>query len=216
MLIVFDFDGTLMDTLRDLAEAASDLSEAYGGGRLSEAATAAMVGDGAPILVERILAAAGVLPPPPEALERYLAFYDRRVLDHTAPYPGVPEMLEGLVPRHRLALLTNKPEASTRILLAHTRLDTYFPDGVFGDGALPRKPDPAGLQWLMTQAGTEPGETLMVGDSIMDLEAARRSGARAAIARYGFGFAKIPANAIRPDDVVLDHPGDLLGYVDGR
>jgi phosphoglycolate phosphatase len=210
VLIAFDFDGTLMDTLRDLTEAASDLAEAYGGTRLTEAQAAAMIGEGAPLFVARILATVGLSDPPPDALGRYLAFYDRRVFDHTLPYPGVVEMLEALQPAHRLALLTNKPEASTRMLLAHTGLSRFFEWCVFGDGALPRKPDPAGLRWLMAQAGAAPAATLMVGDSVMDLDAARNAGVRACLARYGFGFRRIPPASIRPDDAVIDRAGDLV------
>jgi len=210
VLLVFDFDGTLMDTLRDLAEAASDLSEAYRGTRLTDDEAAAMIGEGASIFVARILGRAGISPPPAEALPRYLAFYQARVLDHTAPYPGVPEMLRDLAPHHRFALLTNKPEIPTRTLLRHTGLGGYFEEGVFGDGVLPRKPDPAGLQWLMTRAGTGPRETLMVGDSVMDVEAARNAGVRLCVARYGFGFARIPPDLLGQDDWVIDAPAELV------
>ncbi|MDO8836484.1 MAG: HAD-IA family hydrolase [Vicinamibacterales bacterium] len=210
MLVVFDFDGTLMDTLRDLAEAAGDLAEAYGGARLSEAQTAAMIGDGAPLFVQRILATTGIDVPPPEAVTRYLDFYERRVFDHTAPYSGVAEMLGALAPRHRLALLTNKPEASTRALMRHTGLDTWFEDCVFGDGDLARKPDPAGLQWLMARAGADPALTLMVGDSVMDLDAARAAGTQLCLARYGFGFMRVPAGRIRPEDILIDRPVELV------
>jgi phosphoglycolate phosphatase len=217
VLLVFDFDGTLMDTLRDLAEAAGDLAEAYGGVRLTEAQTAAMIGDGAPLFVRRILATTGVdAPAPPEAVTRYLDFYERRVFDHTAPYDGVADMLRALAPRHRLALLTNKPEASTRALMRHTGLDTWFEDCVFGDGDLARKPDPAGLRWLMARAGVDPADTMMVGDSVMDLEAARAAGTRLCLARYGFGFVRVPAAHIRPDDVVIDRPVDLVAWLTAR
>ncbi len=215
MLLAFDFDGTLMDTLRDLTEAASDLAEAYGGARLTEEQAAAMIGEGAPLFVSRILATVGMAEPPPEALGRYLAFYERRVFDHTAPYDGVVDMLEALQPLHRLALLTNKPEASTRSLLAHTGLGRFFEWAVFGDGTLPRKPDPAGLRWLMAQAGAAPDGTLMIGDSVMDLEVARAAGVRACLARYGFGFRRIPPSTIRPDDVVIDRAGDLTALLGG-
>lgn len=216
MLIAFDFDGTLMDTLRDLAEAASDLAEAYGGRRLSEAEAASMIGDGAPVFVSRILATVGLADVPPEAVEQYLAFYDRRVYDHTVPYEGVAEMLTALTARgHRLALLTNKPEASARALMRHAGIAEWLPDCVFGDGALPRKPDPAGLLWLAERARVRPADTMMVGDSIMDLEAARAAGARLCLARYGFGFARIPAASIRPDDWIISRPVELVERLAG-
>lgn len=210
MLLAFDFDGTLMDTLRDLAEAASDLAECYGGARLSDADAAAMIGDGAPAFVQRILATTGVTSLPPDAVERYLTFYERRVFDHTAPYEGVSEMLRLLAPNHQLALLTNKPEASARALMRRTGIESCFAECVFGDGDLARKPDPAGLTWLMARAGTLPSETVMVGDSLMDLDAARSAGTRLCLARYGFGFPRIPAARIRPDDILIDHPMELV------
>jgi phosphoglycolate phosphatase len=214
VLIAFDFDGTLMDTLRDLAEAASDLAEAYGGARLTEPQAAAMIGDGAPLFVRRILASIGRPDVPEGAVARYLAFYERRVFDHTVPYPGVVEVLQRLSGAHRLALLTNKPEASARALLRHTGLDAWLDDCVFGDGALPRKPDPEGLRWLMARAGTGPAETVMVGDSIMDLDAGRAAGVRVCLAKYGFGFERIPSSAIGPDDGVIDTPLALVGWIE--
>jgi phosphoglycolate phosphatase len=168
MLLVFDFDGTLMDTLRDLAESASELAQAYGGSRLDDTAVAWMIGDGAPVLVQRVLASAGVDAPPPEALARFL--------DHTALYPGVLDMLRALAPLHDLALLTNKPEASTRTLMTHAGIAGFFSDCVYGDSELTRKPDPVGLRWLMAQRHAEALGTMMIGDSLTDLEVARAAG----------------------------------------
>lgn len=210
VLLAFDFDGTLMDTLRDLAEAASDLAESYGGSRLTDDDAAAMIGDGAALFVERILAHAGRPDVPPEALTRYLDFYERRVFDHTTVYPGVAEMLAALRPHHRITLLTNKPETSARALMRHSGIADSFDDCVFGDGSLARKPDPEGLRWLMARARTGPADTIMVGDSVMDLDAARAGGTRLCLARYGFGFVRIPADRIRPDDLIIDSPLELV------
>ena len=209
MLLVFDFDGTLMDTLRDLAESASDLAEAYGGRRLDDTAVAWMIGDGAPILVQRVLASAGVETVQPEALARFLAMYDRHVLDHTALYPGVLDMLRLLAPRHDLALLTNKPEASTRTLMTHVGIAGFFSDCVYGDSELPRKPDPAGLRWLMARRRADASDTMMIGDSQTDLDVARATGVSLCLARYGFGFMKVPKARIAPGDLVIDHPAEL-------
>jgi phosphoglycolate phosphatase len=214
VLLVFDFDGTLMDTLHDLAESAGDLAETYGGRRLGDAAVAWMIGDGAPILVERVLASAGVLAPQPEALARFLAIYARRALDHAALYPGVLDMLLALAPFHDLVLLTNKPEASTRALMTHTGIAGFFSDGVYGDSEPPRKPDPAGLRWLMTRRRAGAANTLMIGDSQTDLEVARAAGVRLCLARYGFGFMKVPPGCIEPGDLVIDHPAELTAAVD--
>ena len=215
MLLVFDFDGTLVDSLHDLAEAASDLSEQYGGRRLDDAAVSLMIGDGAGILVERTLATVGVHSPPPGALDRFLEIYDRRMLDHTAPYAGMVDTLGTLAPAHTLALLTNKPEAPSRRIMAHTGLDRYFSTGVFGDGTLPRKPDPAGLRWLMNRNGVQADRTLLIGDSNVDLETARAAGVRLAVASYGFGFARIDPAALRDTDLMLRQPVDLLTLIPG-
>lgn len=210
MLLVFDFDGTLMDTLRDLTEAAGDLAESYGGRRLDEEDVAWMIGDGAPILVRKVLATAGIDSPPPEALGLFLERYDRRVLDHTVLYPGVIEALRALAPHHAFALLTNKPEAATRQLLAFTGIDGFFTECVYGDGELPRKPDPAGLRWLMARHGADEAGTMMIGDSLADLEVARAAGVRLCLTRYGFGFMKVPADRILPGDLIVDRPAELM------
>ena len=214
MLLVFDFDGTLMDTLHDLAESASDLAEAYGGQRLDDTAVAWMIGDGAPILVQRVLASAGVEAPQPEALARFLEIYDRHILDHTALYPGVLDMLRALAPLHDLALLTNKPEASTRTLMAHAGIAGFFSDCVYGDSEPPRKPDPAGLRWLMARRRADAARTMMIGDSQTDLDVARAAGVRLCLARYGFGFMKVSPARIEPGDLVIDHPAELTAALE--
>ena len=210
MLLVFDFDGTLVDSIHDLAESAGDLSEEYGGRRLDGRAVTMMVGEGAHTLVERILGVAGVEGPQPGALGRFLEIYDRRMLDHTAPYAGMIETLTVASRSHQLAMLTNKPEQATRRIMTYTGLDRFFDDCVFGDGPLPRKPDPEGLHWLMTRQGATPASTWLIGDSDVDIATARAAGVQLCVARYGFGFCRIEATALRPDDVIIDRPADLL------
>jgi phosphoglycolate phosphatase len=216
-LLAFDFDGTLMDTLRDLAEAASDLAQFYGGRRITEAEAAAMIGDGAALYVQRTLEAAtvGLNHVPADAVDRYLAFYERRVFDHTRPYDGVADMLKALAPAYRLTLLTNKPEVSARALMQRTKIESFFTDAVFGDGQLERKPDPAGLRWLMERAGTDAAHTMMIGDSIMDLEVARAAGTALCLARYGFGFSRVASDRIGPEDLIIDSPLDLVERLKG-
>src|SRR4051794_22611594 len=110
-LFVFDLDGTLVDSRKDIADAANELLEACGATPMAEERIGRMVGDGAPALVARAFEAAGVTPPA-DALDRYLAVYDRRLLAHTRAYPGVAGVLAALAPRAALAVLTNKPGAS--------------------------------------------------------------------------------------------------------
>jgi len=209
-LYVFDLDGTLVDSRRDLADSANALLEECGGAPLPEERIGRMVGDGAAVLVSRVFAAAG-LPLPSDALPRFLAFYDRRLLDHTRPYAGMIETLDALRARAPMAVLTNKPLAATRRILDGLGLATFFGDAVIGgDGPLPRKPEPAGLQHLAWAAGVAVGSTLLVGDSIIDWETARRASARICLARYGFGFDGFPMLQIRADDWLIDSPSELI------
>src|SRR5262245_26911221 len=167
---VFDLDGTLVDSRRDLADAANALLEECGGAPLPEEHIGRMVGDGAAVLVSRVFAAAD-LPLPPDALPRFLRLYDRRLLDHTKPYAGMIETLDELVGRAPLAVLTNKPLAATRRILDGLGLARFFGAAVIGgDGPLPRKPDPSGLERLASTAGVAVASTLLVGDSMIDWE----------------------------------------------
>ena len=170
-----------------------------------------MVGDEAGTLVARAFAASGI-ERPSDALERYLAFYDARLLNHTRPYDGIPALLQALARRAALAVLTNKPIASTRRLLDGLDLARYFPAEVVfgGDGPFPRKPDPAALRHLTASVKANAESTLMVGDSLIDWLTARAAPARLCLARYGFGFDSVPAEELGPEDRVIDAPGQLL------
>jgi phosphoglycolate phosphatase len=213
VLLVFDLDGTLVDSIHDLAEAASDLSEAYGGERFDDETVCRMVGEGAAVLVERVLARAGRDAPPPGALRQFLDLYDRRMFDTTRAYPGVPETLRALADEHAMALLTNKPEDSARKVLAHCGLDGFFAHMIFGDGTFGRKPDPVGLRWLMARHRAPAARTILVGDSEVDLGTARAAGVRLCMARYGFGFIRVDPASLDGGDWCIDQPQDLLGLL---
>lgn len=215
MLLVFDLDGTLVDSIHDLAEAASDLSEQHGGARFDDDTVCRMVGEGASVLVERVMTRAGHAAPPPGALRQFLDLYDRRMFETTRAYPGVAETLRALADTHAMALLTNKPEDSARKVLAHCGLDGFFPHMVFGDGEFARKPDPAGLRWLMGRHGAPAQRTILVGDSEVDLATARAGGVRICFARYGFGFIRVDPASLGGDEWFLDQPQDLLGLLNG-
>ena len=117
MLVAFDLDGTLVDSSGDLADSGNALLAGYGASRLPSNAVVAMVGDGARELVRRLLTAGALDVPLDEALERFLALYDERLLATTVPYDGMLALLDGLKSRARLAVLTNKPIVpSERIL----------------------------------------------------------------------------------------------------
>lgn len=189
--VVFDLDGTLVDSRRDLADAANAMVRERGGTPLSEAAVGDMVGDGAGVLVARALAAAGLDDSPDLSLPRFLELYDERLLAHTRPYDGIVGMLEELHGRMPLAVLTNKPQAATDRLLEGLGLSRFFGAVVGGDTPLGRKPDPAGLLDLARRAGVEPASTVLVGDSPVDLATARRAGTRIVLVSYGFGFREV-------------------------
>jgi len=186
-LIVFDLDGTLVDSRRDLAESTNEMLATYGAPEFSIDVVARMVGEGAKKLVERALAAAGLDPNERDALDRFRAIYDRRLLVHTKPYAGIPDVVRSLAEAHDLAVLTNKPEAPSWRLLEAFGIAGVFARVIGGDSGPARKPDPAGLQALMDDLGTASTATWLVGDSMIDVETARRAGVRMCVALYGFG-----------------------------
>jgi phosphoglycolate phosphatase len=211
---VFDLDGTLIDSKRDLADSANEMLTGYGAAPLTEDAVGRMVGGGAAQLVARALAAAQLDVALDEALARFLDSYDRRLTNHTRPYRGIPELLAGLESeRVKMALLTNKPlDASSRILETFG-LSRFFRLRVGGDGPWPRKPAPEGLQFLMAEESAQPSHTVMVGDSFVDLATARNAGVRICLARYGFGFADLAPETLRGDELIVDAPGEIAGAV---
>ena len=213
-LIVFDLDGTLVDSRRDIAESANAALVACGAQPLSEEALGRMVGDGAPKLIARAFAAAGVQRPA-DALDRFLTIYDGRLLSHTRPYAGIPELLDQLGRRASLAVLTNKPLAAAHRILVGLDLARYFPPErvVGGDGPFPRKPDPAGLAHLMASAGVSADATVLVGDSVVDWRTAGAATTRVVLARYGFGWEGFPIEKLDADAWVVDSPAEMLAYL---
>jgi phosphoglycolate phosphatase len=214
-LAIFDLDGTLIDSRRDLADSANVMLGGYGAPPIAEDDIVRMVGCGAATLVKRVLAAAGVDAPTGEALARFLAAYDERLTHHTRPYQGVPELLEHLHRREiAMALLTNKPLEQTKTILETFKFSKYFRWSVGGDGPWPRKPAPDGLRYLMAQASAGPRETVMIGDSSVDLETAHNAGVRICLARYGFGFAEVAASTLVGDELLADSPGEIVSLLD--
>jgi phosphoglycolate phosphatase len=211
MLVVFDLDGTLIDSVHDLAASASELVTGLGGRRLTTEEVAAMVGDGAALLVKRALAAAGLPSDRPDALSRFLEIYERRLLDTTVVYEGMAETLTTISRRARLAVLTNKPEGVSRQILDALHIGDRFETVIGGDGPYPRKPDPRGLLALMAMAGST--RTLMVGDSPIDWATASAAGCSFAWARYGFGAMRFDGR--EPDTPYrLARPSDLIAVLD--
>jgi phosphoglycolate phosphatase len=181
-----------------------------GGAPLPEDQIGRMVGDGAATLVARAFAASAI-PAPPDALARFLRLYERHLLDHTRPYEGIVDVLAQLSRRSQLALLTNKPLASTCEILRGLELERFFDGAVIGgDGPLARKPDPSGLEHLVATAGVERAQTVLVGDSVIDWKTARNASTSICLAGYGFGFEGFPVEQLDPDERVVRSPMELL------
>jgi phosphoglycolate phosphatase len=211
-LVIFDLDGTLVDSRLDLANSTNEVLESYGAAPLPVDAIAAMVGEGARRLVQRAREAAGLRVPLEEALARFRAAYDRRLLEHTKPYAGIAHGVRAAGALARLAVLTNKPEAPTRRLLDAFALLESFDWVLGGDSGFPRKPNPSGVLHLMAQAGASAADTLFVGDSMIDVETARRAGVPICVARYGFGHLRGELE-LRGDELIASEPTDLPAII---
>lgn len=212
-LVVFDLDGTLMDSLADLVVAINRLSAEYGGRSLTSDEVARMVGEGAGILVQRAIDASGSRVTLAEALPRFLVIYDALLPGQTRPYSAIPSVVESAARVVRLAVLTNKPADATRKLLDTFDLSRQFFEIIGGDGAFRRKPHPDGLLHLASAAGILPSETLLVGDSTVDLQTAHNAGTGICVARYGFGQVTFDSGELRGDEHFIDSPEDLLAIL---
>jgi phosphoglycolate phosphatase len=211
-LVVFDLDGTLVDSSADLADAVNALLEELGAASLPVPAIVGMVGEGAAVLVRRALAAASLDPDTPGALPRFLALYDTRLLVQTRPYEGTIDALMRIGEQLPMSVLTNKPGRATGLMLEGLGLRHHFRDVIGGDTHFGRKPDPAALLHLASAAGVPPAQTLMVGDSPIDLATARNARTRVCLVRYGFGFRFAPAD-FRGDELFVDSPAELVDLV---
>jgi phosphoglycolate phosphatase len=211
-LIAFDLDGTLIDSSADLASAANALIVERGGARLPDGAVVRMVGDGAAMLVKRALTAAG-LPFDAASVERFLALYDERLLETTVAYAGIREALEALAPHGALAVLTNKPIGPTRKVLAGLGLAPFFASVIGGDSPFGRKPDPAALRHLLSEHRADPGASIMIGDSRVDLETGRAAGTAVCLTRYGFGYQGFDGFVPGARERVVGTPAEISAVV---
>ncbi len=200
-LILFDLDGTLVDSLSDIASSVNELRERLQRPPLPRAQIQSYVGDGVRKLLERSLLDA---PDADRAREEalYLSIYRRRLLETTRPYEGVVPALDVLHRDCPLAVLTNKPVWESVRILEGLDLKRYFRAVYGGDSFAHKKPDPIGVRCLREELGAEASRTLLVGDSTIDLLTARSAGIRICLVRYGLG----PWNEAeeRPDFVVDD------------
>ena len=201
-LVIFDLDGTLVDSVEDLCNSVNAARAYMGLPPLAHELVASYVGNGAPVLIRRAMGPEATEEQVQEALGFFLSYYREHMLDHTRPYPGVVETLEKL---HecgvRMAVLTNKPERFSRDLCAGLGLAQYFFRIYGGNSFEQKKPDPVGIRTLMQQAGAKPQETWMVGDSATDLLTARNAGVRAVGVTYGISPETLKQ---APPDFLID------------
>lgn len=192
--LLFDLDGTLIHSLPDLAAGINAVLTEEGRAALSVEAVGSMVGNGVEVLVERVWKATGTPAGEdlPSLVERYLAHYNRDPVALTRPYPGVVETLSQLADAgHPLAVVTNKPEASTRLILDRLDLTRLFGAVIGGDTTPHLKPHPEPLHEAQRRLGVD--HAVMVGDSPADIGAARAAGVPSVAVTYGYRTVSLEA-----------------------
>lgn len=202
--VLFDLDGTLVDSLPDMTWAMNRMLAEIGRVPTELASMRSWVGDGAAVLVERALAATGGMPADPTvAVRRFLAFYRMHAAVDTRPFPGVVEALSALREAgHPLGVCTNKPNDLSRLLLDALDMSRFFSAIVGGDGVPERKPHPGHILATISEMGMEGRKVLMVGDSPNDVAAAKAAGVPVAV--VAFGYAQVPAGELGADLVISD------------
>ncbi|MDB5406217.1 MAG: cbbZ1, partial [Rhodospirillales bacterium] len=178
--IVFDLDGTLVDSLPDIAAAVNGALAEIGAAPLPLGQIRDMVGDGSPALMRRALAASGIAADRhADRLARFVALYDAAPVARTVAYPGVRETLAALAAEgRRMGVCTNKLQGTTLGVLRGLGLDGYFAAVLGGDMVAARKPDPGHLLAVLMALGGGPDGAVMIGDGENDIAAARSAGAR--------------------------------------
>src|SRR5579862_1128828 len=203
-LIVFDLDGTLIDSKKDLADSINAMLTQMDRRPLPEEVIATYIGDGAGMLVRRALGDPEDEHLVEDGLNRFLAYYREHKLDHTYVYPGVFESISEMrsMPDgsdRSMAVLTNKPIGPSRAICDALGLSEHFFQIYGGNSFATKKPDPEGLNALIVEAGVAPEETLMIGDSDVDVLTARRAGAWIIGCRFGLSshtLENIPSDCL--------------------
>ena len=211
-LIVFDLDGTLVDTKMDLALSVNAMREHMRLGPLPVEAVTSYVGHGATVLVKRSLGDNAPEGEVEKGLALFLDYYAQHLLDHTVAYPGVREALEGLRNR-KLAILTNKPTRFSREIIEGLGLAPYFLEIYGGDSFPLKKPDPMGIKAVMSDLSIPAEKTLIVGDSDTDVFTGRNAGVWTCGVTYGFGPQGLEEAG---PDLLLQDLRDLPPILDGR
>ncbi len=209
-LLIFDLDGTLIDSRQDLVNSVNAALRSLGRDELPSDEIASMVGDGAPTLVRRAL---GDTPDEDllrRGLEFFLSYYREHKLDYTHLYPGIPEALETLQgingARRVMSVLTNKPVIPSRAIVDALGIGEKFVSVYGGNSFATKKPDPLGINTILAETGVRPDEAVMIGDSAVDILTGRAAGTWTCGVTYGFA----PHTLVEtPGDVVADNPQEL-------
>jgi phosphoglycolate phosphatase len=216
-LVIFDLDGTLIDSRLDLVHSVNAALRHIGRAALPDDVIASYVGDGAPILIQRALGGEKVDEAVVrEGLQFFLSYYREHKLDHTTVYPGIHESLaaiqniegtNGSIPRQRsMAVLSNKPVGPSRAIVEALGLGPFFGQVYGGNSFSAKKPDPEGARKLLEENGALPEETVIVGDSHVDIETGRNAGLWTVGVAYGFAPHTLPPAA---PDVIVSTPLEL-------
>jgi phosphoglycolate phosphatase len=206
-LVIFDLDGTLIDSELDLAASVNAMLCHYGRKELPIQVIGNYIGDGAPMLVRRALGDPADGQFVQDALNYFLAYYRDHKLDNTCPYEGIKHSLQQISNGGRkLAVLTNKPVRASQGILAGLGLGDSFFQVYGGNSFQTKKPDPFGANTLMREASAQPDETVMVGDSGVDILTARNAGLWSVGVTYGFAPQTLEQV---PPDVLVDTPAEL-------
>ena len=209
-LVVFDLDGTLIDSRLDLAHSVNAMLRNFGRHELPTDVIASYVGDGAPTLVRRALGDPQDESFLQEAVHYFLTYYREHKLDNTYVYAGVRESLTAMqstngAPR-KLAVLSNKPVNPSRQIVQALGLGDFFVQVYGGNSFHTKKPDPFGAEVLLKENGCAPEEAILVGDSDIDILTARNAGLWSCGVTYGFAPHTLEAS---PPDVLIDSPSEL-------
>ena len=211
-LLVFDLDGTLIDSARDLANSVNAALEHMERPPLTEAMIATFVGNGAAMLVRQALAAEEKISPDEvhdeeiaRAYSYFLEHYRAHLLDYTYAYAGVVEALRALSGRFAMAVLTNKPVRPAQRICEGLGMAEFFPTIYGGDSFPLKKPDPMGLSAIIAETGVRADETMMIGDSKVDVLTARNAGAWSLGCQFGFGPQNLHEEM---PDILVDDAND--------
>jgi phosphoglycolate phosphatase len=210
-LIVFDLDGTLIDSKKDLANAANAARAHMGMAPIADERVHSYVGNGAPVLIRRVLGAEATEAQVQEALEFFLEYYREHMLDYTALYAGVREALDRLRDAGvRMAVLTNKPVRISRAIVDGLGLGGHFRQVYGGNSFDFKKPHPIGIETLIAECGASRERTMMVGDSSVDMQTARNANVSSCGVTYGFQPESLAAV---PPDLLVDRMEELADWV---